>query len=87
MCIDGCFLKTFLGGMLLSTVGRDPNEQMYPLAWAVVEGVNNDSWQCFISKLKKCVPHDNGKEWIVISDEHQVYTLPYCCIYIHPFIF
>ena len=56
--------------MLLSAVGRDPNEQMYPLAWAVVEGENNESWQWFISELKKCVPHDNGKDWIVISDEH-----------------
>ncbi|XP_057548298.1 uncharacterized protein LOC130826745 [Amaranthus tricolor] len=57
--------------MLLSAVGRDPNEQMYPLAWAVVEGENNGSWQWFISELKKCVPHDNSKDWIVISDEHQ----------------
>ena len=77
LCIDGCFLKTFLGGVLLSAVGRDPNEQMYPLAWAVVEGENNESWQWFISELKKCVPYDNGKDWILISDEHQVYTLPY----------
>ncbi|XP_057538141.1 uncharacterized protein LOC130815669 [Amaranthus tricolor] len=69
--IDGCFLKTFLGGMLLSAVGRDPNEQMYPLAWAVVEGENNESWQWFISELKKSVPHDNGKEWILISEKHQ----------------
>ncbi|XP_057532852.1 uncharacterized protein LOC130810736 [Amaranthus tricolor] len=57
--------------MLLSAVERDPNEQMYPLAWAVVEGENNNSWQWFISELKKCVPHNNGKEWIVISNEHQ----------------
>ncbi|XP_057535489.1 uncharacterized protein LOC130813663 [Amaranthus tricolor] len=70
-CIDGCFLKTFLGGMLLSAVGRDPNEKMYLLAWAVVEDENNESWQWFIYELKKCVPHDNGKELIVISDEHQ----------------
>ena len=43
LCIDGCFLKTFVGGMLLSTVGRDPNDQMFPLAWAVVEDENNES--------------------------------------------
>ena len=43
LCIDAWFIKTFLGGMLLSAVGRDTNEQMYPLAWAVVEGENNDS--------------------------------------------
>ena len=57
LCIDGCFIKTFLGGMLLSAVGRDTNEQMYPLAWAVVEGENNESWQWFISKLKTRETH------------------------------
>ena len=29
LCVDGCFLKTFLGGMLLSAVGREANDQMY----------------------------------------------------------
>ena len=43
LCIDGCFQKTFLGGMLMSTVGRDPNDQRFPLAWAFVEGKNNES--------------------------------------------
>ncbi|KAL2894870.1 Sucrose synthase, partial [Bienertia sinuspersici] len=31
LCVDGCFLKTFLGGQFLAAVGRDANEQMYPL--------------------------------------------------------
>ena len=44
LCIDGCFIKTFLGGMLLSAVGRDPNEQMFPVALTVVEGENNAYW-------------------------------------------
>ncbi|WOK98488.1 hypothetical protein Cni_G07200 [Canna indica] len=39
---DGCFIKTFLGGQLLSAVGRDGNYQMFPIAWAVVEGENYD---------------------------------------------
>ncbi|WOK97619.1 hypothetical protein Cni_G06327 [Canna indica] len=41
---DGCFLKTFLGGQLLSAVGKDGNNQMFPIAWAVIEGGNYESW-------------------------------------------
>ena len=48
ICIDACFLKTFLGGQLLSAIGRDHNDQMYPISWAVVEGENNESWEWFL---------------------------------------
>ena len=71
--MDGCFIKTFLGGMLLSVVGRDPNRQMYPLAWAIVEGENKESRKWFVSELKKCVPSTDGGGWTIISDEHKVY--------------
>ncbi|XP_047978418.1 uncharacterized protein LOC125220303 [Salvia hispanica] len=35
--LDGAFPKTYLGGILLSAVGTDGNNQMYPIAWVVVE--------------------------------------------------
>ena len=70
--IDGCFTKPFLGGMLLSAIGSDPNEQIFPIAWAVVEGENSESWEWFLSVLKKGLSQTNGKGWTVISDEHQV---------------
>ena len=41
--LDGCFLKTETKGQLLSVVGKDGNNQMYPIAWAVVEGENQAS--------------------------------------------
>ncbi|GJR57492.1 putative reverse transcriptase domain-containing protein [Tanacetum coccineum] len=31
--LDGCFLKTICKGELLSAVGRDGNNQIYPIAW------------------------------------------------------
>ena len=75
LCIDGCFLKTFLGGALLSAVGRDGNEQMYPLAWAVVEGETLASWTWFLQELKKALGEQSGEGWTIISDEHQVKPL------------
>ena len=48
ICIDGSFMKTFLGGCLLAAIGMDGNNQMFPIAWAIVEGENNDSWEWFL---------------------------------------
>ncbi|XP_048491334.1 uncharacterized protein LOC125492672 [Beta vulgaris subsp. vulgaris] len=42
--LDGCFLKAPYGGQLLVAVGRDGNNQMFPIAWAVVEVESKDSW-------------------------------------------
>ncbi|CAN1136104.1 hypothetical protein LINPERHAP2_LOCUS9258 [Linum perenne] len=46
--LDGCFLKGEVKWMLLSAVGKDGNNQMFPIAWAVVEGENRSSWTWFI---------------------------------------
>ncbi|KAL0350430.1 UNVERIFIED_CONTAM: hypothetical protein Sradi_4192200 [Sesamum radiatum] len=35
--LDGCFLKTVYGGQLLVAVGRDGNDNMFPIAMAVVQ--------------------------------------------------
>ena len=39
----GVFFKGATNGELLCAVARDANNQMYPLAWAVVENENKDS--------------------------------------------
>ncbi|XP_078438609.1 uncharacterized protein LOC144709080 [Wolffia australiana] len=40
-------------GQLLSAVGKDGNNQMFAIAWAVVEGENEDSWTWFIELAQK----------------------------------
>lgn len=84
ICVDGCFLKTFLGGQLLTAVGRDGNEQMYPIAWAVAEGENNLSWEWFFGELQKCLDLGDGEGICIISDEHMVCLLSVdiwlCCL-------
>ncbi|XP_074352182.1 uncharacterized protein LOC141691355 [Apium graveolens] len=39
--LDGCHLKIPFGGILLTAVVTDPNDGIYPLAWAQVEGLVN----------------------------------------------
>jgi len=38
--LDSCFIKEKYGGELLSVLGRDANDQLLPLAYAVVEVEN-----------------------------------------------
>ncbi|CAN1191386.1 hypothetical protein LINPERHAP2_LOCUS41029 [Linum perenne] len=46
--LDECFLKGEVTGMILSVVGKDDNNQMYPIAWAVIEGGNKALWAWFL---------------------------------------
>ncbi|CAN1240538.1 hypothetical protein LINGRAPRIM_LOCUS2772 [Linum grandiflorum] len=50
--IDWCFLKGEFKGMLLAAVGKDGNNQMFPICWAMVEGENTDSWNWFTEILQ-----------------------------------
>ncbi|XP_022631479.1 uncharacterized protein LOC106780710 isoform X1 [Vigna radiata var. radiata] len=47
--VDGCHLKTSYGGQLLIAVGRYPNDQYFPLAFAVVETECKDTWMWFLT--------------------------------------
>ena len=47
--LDGCFLKGICKGQLLSAVGIDGNNRMFPIAYAVVEVENTETWKWFWS--------------------------------------
>ncbi|KAL0409367.1 UNVERIFIED_CONTAM: hypothetical protein Sradi_1871100 [Sesamum radiatum] len=51
ICLDGCHLKSSVGGILLSAVGIDANNCMYPFAYAVVEKEKKKSWLWFLEML------------------------------------
>ena len=38
--LDGCFVKGEYGGQLLSAIGKDRNNQTFPIAYVVVESEN-----------------------------------------------
>lgn len=37
---DGTFMKWRMTGQLLVACGRDHNEEIFPIAWAIVDGEN-----------------------------------------------
>ncbi|XP_020266494.1 uncharacterized protein LOC109841982 [Asparagus officinalis] len=69
--LDGCFLKHACGGKLLCAVGRDGNNQMWPIAWAVVEGETRNSWQWFLRILTVDLNMNDGNGWTVMSDQQK----------------
>ncbi|CAN1172948.1 hypothetical protein LINPERHAP2_LOCUS30367 [Linum perenne] len=58
--------------MLLSAIGKDGNNQMFPICWAVVEGENRSSWSWFLELLKGHLSLNDGSGWSVISDQQKV---------------
>ena len=68
--LDGCVLKTICKGQLLSAVGRDANNQIYPVAWAVVTVENKESWMWFMKLLIADLGMELGRGLTIISD-HQ----------------
>ncbi|WMV32064.1 hypothetical protein MTR67_025449 [Solanum verrucosum] len=66
--LDGCFLKGVCKGQLLIAVAKDGNNQMLPLAWAVVENENTNSWSWFISLLQEDLGLGDGTSFTIMSD-------------------
>ena len=44
---------------------------MYPIAWAVVEKGNNESWDWFCDILFRDVGVGDGEGWVIISDQQK----------------
>jgi len=66
--IDGTHLYGRYKGALLIAMASDANFQLFPLAFAVVEGENADSWSWFMACVRARVTQREGL--CVISDRH-----------------
>ena len=74
--LNGCFLKSPFGGQLLTAIGRDGNDNMFPMAIAVVEAKKYDSWKWFLMKLKTEFGVGNRASWTFISDRQKRLVSP-----------
>ena len=73
--LDGCFLRGTCRGELLTAMGRDANNQMFPIAWAVINVENNDNWEWFLACLCEDLRLFQGAYMTIISDGHKVLLL------------
>ncbi|XP_011083912.1 uncharacterized protein LOC105166301 [Sesamum indicum] len=61
--VDGCHLKGPHGGILLTAVGVDPNNNLYPIAYAVVNTESRETWEWFLILLKTDLAIENQSEY------------------------
>ncbi|RYR50872.1 hypothetical protein Ahy_A06g025879 isoform D [Arachis hypogaea] len=66
--IDGTHLYGKYGGTLLIAIAQDGNSNILPVALALVESENVESWTFFLSHLRQHVTPQPGL--LVISDRH-----------------
>ncbi|KAL0345413.1 UNVERIFIED_CONTAM: hypothetical protein Sradi_4372600 [Sesamum radiatum] len=69
--LDGCFLKTCFKGQLLVAVGRDGNDNMVPIALAIVPIENRETWTWFVSELLEDIGGLGTNKWSFISDRQK----------------
>ncbi|XP_022029519.1 uncharacterized protein LOC110930488 [Helianthus annuus] len=50
--VDGCFIKGPFPGQILSVVGIDANNSIYPVCYALVEAETTQTWKWFLQLLR-----------------------------------
>ncbi|GKB39011.1 multidrug resistance-associated protein 5, partial [Tanacetum coccineum] len=71
ICFKEEGLKSNCRGELLTAMGRDSNNQMFPMAWAVVSIENSENWLWFLSHLCSDFNLAMGEYLTILSDGHK----------------
>ena len=70
--LDGCFIKLSTGQQILAATGRDGNNNIFPIAFGVVDKEETDSWTWFLTQLRTIIETGNkfGK-YTIMSDRQK----------------
>nr|KAJ0226779.1 hypothetical protein LSAT_V11C100003540 [Lactuca sativa] len=69
--LDGAFMKGPFPGQVLTTVGLDSNNDIYPLAYAIVETENMSSWKWFLECLGDDLELYSNSNFTFMSDRQK----------------
>ncbi|KAI3522361.1 hypothetical protein L1887_00082 [Cichorium endivia] len=69
--LDGAFMKGPFQGQILTAVGVDSNNGIYPLAYAIVETENTRSWKWFLECLGDDLDLVANSNFTFISDRQK----------------
>lgn len=68
--VDGAHLKGPYPGILLTAVGKDGNNNIFPVAWAVVEVENSETWAWFLELVRADIASvAESVTWVHEQDE------------------
>ncbi|KAI9200086.1 hypothetical protein LWI28_002481 [Acer negundo] len=70
--LDGCFIKGYHTGQLLIAIGVDPNNQMYLVAYALVESECKNKWSWFLKHLTDDLGLNNSYGIVWITDKQKM---------------
>jgi hypothetical protein len=80
--LDGCFVKLNTGQQILAATGRDGNNNIFPLAFGVVEKEDTPSWSWFLTQLKIAIGGECGQfEYYTIISDRQKVSCSICLYY------
>ncbi|XP_062114511.1 uncharacterized protein LOC133825611 [Humulus lupulus] len=69
--LDGCFLKGYCKGILLAAIGIDAENSMFPIAYAICEKENTETWTWFLTLLKEDLSEVDHRNFTMISDRQK----------------
>jgi hypothetical protein len=74
--LDGCFVKLTRGQQILAATGRDGNNNIFPIAFGLVDKEDKASWTWFLTQLKAAIGGDYDKfgHYTIISDRQKVHS-------------
>ncbi|XP_031391897.1 uncharacterized protein LOC116204016 [Punica granatum] len=69
--LDGCFLKGYYGGQLLSAIAQDDNQHFYMITVAIVEQESRETWGWFLTNFLGKIGQYSDNCWNFISDQQK----------------
>ncbi|GJW90166.1 mutator type transposase [Tanacetum coccineum] len=69
--LDGCFMSGPWPGQILTAVGIDANNEIYPVAYAIVEAESKASWCWFLNLLGEDLGIEANFNYTFISDRQK----------------
>ncbi|TXG69519.1 hypothetical protein EZV62_004454 [Acer yangbiense] len=69
--LDGCFVKGYHMGQLLTVIGVDPNNHMYQVVYALVESECRETWLWFLELLSVDLELNNSHGIVWITDKQK----------------
>ena len=69
--VDACHLRSQYGGVVMSACVNDGENQIVPIAIAIIDIENQDNWEFFFIYLLKAIPTLNNENFTIIYNREK----------------